>query len=446
MQDDHEPDWYGHKQKRKRDGRVRRWIGAPFAFGILILAIMLVRGVVLVWNASQPALLSTAYAPSPMPSVLPAAVLTQTFAAVATEVHNIAFQQTAIAGFNATATAHASITAVSATPMPLVIDGQLVQPATAIDHVYEYTDANNAKGMDLLRILEVNSLPGYLLRGLQFGSDGLLYAAHTRNKGIGACDANEAYWVIDTKTSQHESIAYSAMVSARQIGFDTTGNMYILASDCEKQADAVFMFDSARHFVDSFTVIGADDLVVLNGDPLVFISGYANNYDAQPHILQLHGDSTTGKLTQVRQWFITNGGRFRSVALMEDRQIAGIWAMPDHADQLIRMIPGPPATPTPMSFNNTSLAGPLSIFPAQPTQWPGTFIQTASGGSIAVTNLALSNYNTLVGLRLDLRALVWFNTYDGRVVETPLIGLTPHAFVIEPTTNHWFFSGQQVAS
>jgi hypothetical protein len=287
-------------------------------------------------------------------------------------------------------------------------------------------------GLTQKRKLSVTPLAGYGFVGTRFGPDGHLYVAHTRGLDTAVCDPNEAYWIVDTQSGQKiDQISDPALTSPKRIAFDSQSNVYILATDCKQRVHAVFKFDARHHWVDTFPIIGGDDLAVTSDDRVVVaISGFADNSVSQPHLIELQSDSN-GRLYQYATLKIgaDPGGHYRSItifrALNRSDFVYMVWASNADFDRLQSI--GMNSSVTWENLDDTALQG-GPIYDNQ--------------HALQIDNLATTDGSTLVGLALDRQHAVTFQNPSGQVVSFPIPGLIAMSFAIDPTTQHWFIAGQ----
>jgi hypothetical protein len=245
-----------------------------------------------------------------------------------------------------------------------------------------------------------------------------------------ACDTNEAYWLIDPKTAQLvRRIDYSAMVSPNRIAFDSQANVYILGVDCKQRVHAVFKFDRSGHWIDTFPIVGGNDLAItVNDRILVALSGFVNDSVPQAHLIELSSNPQTGKLAQVATLQIGTaiGGHFRSLLIFmsSDDYLFMVWAgvdAPDHLESFGAV------AEVPLAGLN---AGFLQDGPIHDT-----------AGNLQVDNLDHVGVS-IVGLSLDRRNAVLFTNPQGGALTFPIPGLRATSFAIDPSSTHWFVVGQ----
>ncbi len=441
---DNDPDWHGEKAKRERQRAIRAASERAFVLGMAATALLIVIGIIVAVRIQ-----TVPFVPirdgGPIVIAPPYDVQTLYFSGTSAVV--TAQEANRLFGVTQTAAHIAQVdtmvaAAETATAMPSPTLTTLPNPTPTLpasSRLFEYEYASNA-GLTQVRPLPVMPMAGYSFGGARVGPEGHLYVTHTRTLDIAACDPNEAYWIIDTQSGQKiDQIADPSLISPKRIAFDSVGNAYVLATDCKWRVHALFKFDTHRHWIDTFPIVGGDDLTITSDDRvLVALSGFADNSVPQPHLIELRSDPTTGKLFQEATLKIgaDPDGHYRSILIVNtNTQPRGpdflylVWTGSSAFDQLQGIGVAPNLTLE--NVRDSALqSGPIRD----------------NSGAVQIDNLAMIGSGTLVGLTLDHRHAVLFLNPNGQVLAFPIPGLNVASFAIDPTTQHWFIAGQPDAA
>lgn len=436
------PDWHGDKAKRERQRTIRVVSERAFVLGMAATTVLILLGIIVATRIQSGIPVNITVAainPSPLNLEINPSQATQEAERILnmtqTSVHNELVDTMVAAAETATAfpspTSTLGPTHLPPTPTPLgptqLVEYRLKPSGTESDGLPRLTE---------IRVLPVKPISGYVFGGARVGPDGYLYVAHSRDLDITACNANEAYWIIDTQNGQKvDQIADASLVSPKRIAFDSAHNAYVLAVDCKQRAHAIFKFDAQRNWVDTFPIIGGDDLAITGDDRiLVAISGFADNSVPQPHLIELQSDLKTGKLFQVMPLNIGDiaDGHYRSILILStgtqpevNDLLYLIWAGSASFDQ-IQSIELKPATAIDTLSDSALQTDPIYDVV----------------GRVQIDNLALADGNTIVGLSLDQRHIAQFQSRAGQVLSFPIPGMVATSFAIDPVTQYWFMTGQ----
>ena len=461
-----EPDWHGEKAKRERQQAMRAASERAFVLGMMVTALLIGIGIfvaIKILAAPRPDSRPTL---TDQPGSFIGIRVLPTFdtidvtatAEAAFRLWNVTGTAVQVARVDTmvaaaeTATARPTVTPtpfLSATPDPSptllpTIANALPSIATQITEfslMPASAVSNGVPSLKPIRVLPVIPLVGYGFAGTRYGTDGNLYVAHTRGLDIAVCDPNEAYWIIDTTTGQKiDQIADPSMVSPKSIAFDSDANAYILATDCKQRVHAVFKFDGHHKWVDTFPIVGGDDLAVTSDKRIVVaLSGFADNSVAQPHLIELRSDPGTGRLYQYATLKIgaDPDGHFSSLTIIRVYNLPNwydfvymVWTSPSDFDHLQSI--GMNSTVAWENLTDSALqSGPIY----------------ENNHALQVDNLATPDGATIYGLALDGRRAVQFQSQTGQqTVLFPIPGLNATAFAIDTTSKHWFVAGQPIAA
>ncbi|MHB8625878.1 MAG: NHL repeat-containing protein [Aggregatilineales bacterium] len=451
---EHDPDWHGEKAKRERQRTIRAASERAFVLGMAATALLIVIGIIV---AVRIQIVPIVPVRSDRPIVIAPPYDVQTLYFYGTSAVATAQEANRLLGLTQTAAHIAQVDTMGAaaetatampsptlTPVPTL--PAVVPTVSESSRLFEYVynagsfASNGLPSLAQVRALPVLPMAGYSFGGAQVGPEGHLYVTHTRDQDIAACDPNEAYWIIDTQSGQKiDQIADPSLISPKQIAFDSAGNAYVLATDCKWRVHAVFKFDTHRHWIDTFPIVGGDDLTITSDDRiLVALSGFADNSIPQPHLIELRSDPTTGKLFQEATLKIgaDPDGRYRSILIVNTNTqprrpdfLYLVWTTYSAFDQL----------------QSIGLAPNLTLENVRDSALQTGPIRD-NLGAVQVDNLAMIGSGMVVGLTLDHHSAVQFQNPNGQVITFPIPGLNVASFAIDPTTQHWFIAGQPDAA
>ncbi len=480
-----EPDWHGQKAKHKRETSVRKTIARSLIAGILMSILLVVVSVFALTElqnlpqaSDDTAMLPSRLSPltaAPMTLTATAQTLIKlrsTWAAQATSVAQVtqtAYYIAASWGLTAISPGHdhavqtdfaasqtqaisdqetseviaktetliptptfTSIPAIAMTPYSLPMSTRL------LEYVFKSFDAaSNTIGpnLTLVKTLPITPTIGYSFSNIRFGPDGNLYVAHTRSQAMGACDPNEGYWIVNPGSEQLTNrVSFQSMIDPQRIAFDREHNIYIVAVDCKQHVHAVFKFDTHDQWIDTFPIVGADDIAVSNDNRiLVALDGYSENNLVHPRLLELRSDPVTGHLKQMALLKIGNSaaGHFRSLLIFEQsphQPMENYWYLVWAGEQSTDALQSTDWLPM-MALEQMTSSGLL--------QGP---IQDVHG-RLQVDNL--DHYGaSLFGLSLDRRHAIFFQDVNGTAVQFTIPGIIANSFGIDPISGIWVIAGQ----